>query len=165
MISSGKLLTLYSPKTCFRHANKLKTISDAINSKAPTIALLKKEKGEDFTRALVMAWIVYLNKLLDLKNPMNEEQIELCAESILSDFKALKISDLTFVFKGITSGKYGKFYERFSISDILSIFNEYFDERCNVAEQETLRVHNDLKSDMTFSDSKNIKRILMDKNK
>lgn len=157
------MLQAYSPKNCFKHSGKLKNVSDAINSKAPTIAFLKKEKGREFTISLIMGWIVYLNKLLDLKNPMNEEQIELCSETILNDFKALKISDLTFVFKGITSGKYGKFYERLSISDILNIFTKYFDERCEVAEQETLRIHNDLKSDMTFSESKNIKRILMDK--
>lgn len=145
------------------YSGKLKTISDAINSKAPTLSALKKDTGTEFTHSFIILWLVYLNKLLDLKNPMNEEQLELCAESILSEFYALKISDLTFVFKEIVSGKHGKFYERLSISDILSIFTNYFNERCDVAESETLRQHNDLKSDMTFATSKNIKRILMDK--
>lgn len=156
-------MTVFNPKNCLKHSGKLKTISDAINSKAPTIALLKKEAGTKFTNSLIMIWLVYLNKLLDLKNPMNEEQIELCAESILSEFYMLKMSDLTFVFKEIVSGKHGKFYERLAISDILNIFTNYFDERCKVAEEETIRHHNDLKSDMTFATSKNIKRILMDK--
>jgi hypothetical protein len=43
------------------------------------------------------------------------------------------------------------------------IFSNYFNERCKAAEDETIRVHNDIKSDMTFATSKNIKRILMDK--
>jgi hypothetical protein len=47
---------------------------------------------------------------------------------------------------------------------VLLIFSNYFNERCK-AEDETIRVHNDIKSDMTFATSKNIKRILMDKNK
>jgi hypothetical protein len=156
-------LVTYSPKNCFKYSNKLKTISDAINSKAPTLASIKKEKGQEITNSLIILWLLYLNKLLDLKNPMNEEQIDLCAETILTDFYALKISDLTFIFKEIVSGKHGKFYERLAISDILNIFTNYFNERCEVAEQETLRLHNDIKSDMTFSESKNIKRILMDK--
>lgn len=146
-----------------KFSGKLKTISDAIKSKAPTLATIKKDNGPDFTQSFIVLWLVYLNKLLDLKNPMNEEQIDLCSESILSEFYMLKISDLTFVFKEIVSGKHGKFYERLAISDILSIFSTYFDERCKVAEEETLRYHNDLKSDMTFATSKNIKRILMDK--
>jgi hypothetical protein len=69
--------------------SEVKTISDAINSKAPTLAVIKKENGLEFTIFLVM-WLVYLNKLLDLKNPMNEEQLDLCAETVLSDFTLLK---------------------------------------------------------------------------
>jgi hypothetical protein len=146
-----------------KHSGKLKTISDAINSKAPTLAVIKKENGLEFTQSFLVMWLVYLNKLLDLKNPMNEEQLDLCAETVLSDFYALKISDMTLVFKEIVSGKHGKFYERLSISDVLLIFSNYFNERCKAAEDETIRVHNDIKSDMTFATSKNIKRILMDK--
>lgn len=156
-------MTIYNPKNCLKYSGKLKNINDCINSITPTISSIKRETGEKFTFGLIQIWIVYLNKVLDLKNPMNEEQIDLCTETILSEFYALKVTDLTFVFKRIISGYYGKFYERLSISDILRIFNEYFNERCNIAEQESLRVHNDIKSDQTFAESKNIKRILMDK--
>jgi uncharacterized protein YaiL (DUF2058 family) len=41
------------------------------------------------------------------------------------------------------------------------IFSNYFNERCKAAEDETIRVHNDIRYD--FPTSKNIKRILMDK--
>lgn len=157
------MLKVYSPSNCFKHAGKLKSISDAINANAPTFALLKKETNDEFTQSLISMWLIYLNQLLDLKNPMNEDQIELCSVTIMNDFYMLKISDLTFVFKEIVAGKHGKFYERLSISDILNIFTNYFDERCKVAEEESIRIHNDMKSDMTFATSKNIKRILMDK--
>jgi hypothetical protein len=72
--------------------SEVKTISDAINSKAPTLAVIKKENGLEFTQSFLVMWLVYLNKLLDLKNPMNEEQLDLCARTVLSDFYALKIS-------------------------------------------------------------------------
>lgn len=163
MITCEKYTKIYNPRNCLKHSVKLKKISDCIDSKAPTLSMIKKQTGERFTFGLVQIWIVYLNKVLDLKNPMNEEQIDLCAETVLSDFYALKMSDLSFVFKRIISGYYGKFYERLSISDILKILTDYFQERCDVAEEETLRLHRDIKSDMTFSESKNIKRILMDK--
>jgi hypothetical protein len=46
---------------------------------------------------------------------MNEEQLDLCAETVLS-FYALKISELTLVFKEIVSE--WKVYGHLSISDI-----------------------------------------------
>src|SRR5690348_8812696 len=90
-ISSENILKTYNPKQCMKFSGKLKTISDAINSKAPTLAVIKKDNGQDFTQSFLVLWLVYLNKLLDLKNPMNEEQIELCAETLLSEFYMLKI--------------------------------------------------------------------------
>jgi hypothetical protein len=52
-----------------KHSGKLKLFSDAINSKAPTLAVIKKENGLEFTQSFLVMWLVYLNKLLDLKKP------------------------------------------------------------------------------------------------
>jgi tRNA(His) 5'-end guanylyltransferase len=54
-------------------------------------------------------WLVYLNKLLDLKKPNERRTTRLMCRTVLSDFYALKISDMTLVFKEIVSGKHGKF--------------------------------------------------------
>lgn len=142
-----------------KFAGKVTTIEKAMNAQSPTIGTMQREKGENFTKSILMIWLVYLNNLMDLKNPMSEEQTELCAQSILDEFYGLKFSDLTLLFKNIISGQYGKFYERISISDILSFFREYFDQRCNLAEQQSERIHKDMKSDETFNYSNNIQRI------
>jgi hypothetical protein len=42
----------------------------------------------------------------------------------------------------------------------MTFFREYFDERCDIAENESISKHKDLASDDTFNYSKNVQRIL-----
>lgn len=132
----------------------------AINSKAPSIGTFQREKGREFTESLIMGWLVYINDILNLNKSMTEDQIEMCAEMVVDEFYALKISDLTLLSKRIISGAYGEFYESISIPKVLSWFREYFEERCNIAEQSSIQKHNDSKSDETFNLSNNVKRIV-----
>jgi hypothetical protein len=155
-----RLLDVYSPKNCLKHVGKLRTIENAINADAPTLGTFKREQGKEFTEGLVMAWLMHLNSILNLNKPMSEDQIEMCAIDIVNEFYALKMSDLSFLFKRIYSGVYGEFYESLSIPKVLSFFRDYFEERCSYAEQQSIRNHNDFSSDDTFNYSKNIKRIL-----
>ncbi|MDV6169562.1 hypothetical protein R1T16_14090 [Flavobacterium sp. DG1-102-2] len=67
-----------------------------MNAPAPTLGTLHREKSREFTHALVMVWLVYLNDLLDLRKHMSEDQIELCATEIVNEFYSLKMSDLAF---------------------------------------------------------------------
>lgn len=143
-----------------RHGGRLTTIDKAINAPAPTLGTLQREKSNDFAIGLTMGWLVYLNDILNLNKPMTEDQIELCAIEVNETYYTLKISDLTFLFKKIISGSYGEFYESLTIPKVLSFFREYFEERCQLAEQQSLRNHNDDKSHSEFNYSKNIKRVL-----
>lgn len=153
-------MRVYNPKNCFKYANKVTSIDKAINAEAPTIATFKREKSREFTLNLIMMWLVYLNAMLNLNKPMSEEQIEMCAEEIINEFYALKISDLTLLFKRIIAGSYGEFFESISTAKLLSYFRDYFNERCEFAEKESQRNHNDLKSDETFNYTKNVRRLL-----
>jgi len=153
-------LVVYSANNCLKHVGKLKRIDDAINANAPTLATFNREQGKDFTEGLVMAWLMHLNAILNLKRPMTDEAIEMCAIEVVSEFYMLKMSDLSFLFKRIYSGFYGEFYESLSIPKVMTFFREYFDERCDIAENESISKHKDLASDDTFNYSKNVQRIL-----
>ena len=142
-----------------RHAGKLTTMEAAMNAPAPTIGTLHREKSREFTQALVMVWLVYLNDLLDLRKPMSEDQIELCAHEVVNEFYSLKMSDLAYLFKRIISGQYGEFYESLTISKVLTFFREYFNERCRLAEQDAMRHHADFTSQDTFNYSQNLRRV------
>lgn len=161
-ISSKKFLTNYSLNNCFKHYKKL-SIQVCLDSKSPSIGAIKRDKGEDFTEAFIMAWLIRLNEILDLKNSMTEEQIRLCAQEVHADFYSLKIADLTLIFKNIIAGKYGEFYERLNISKVLTIFREYNEERIEFASQQSLRSHNEQKSASNYGElniSKNLDRKL-----
>lgn len=142
-----------------RHAGKLSTIEKAMNTSAPTLGTLQREKGTDFTIGLLMGWLVYLNDILNLNKPMTEDQIELCAIEVTDTFYSLKMSDLTFLFRKIIGGHYGEFYESLTIPKVLTFFRDYFDERCLYAEQQAIRSHADFASDETFNYSGNLKRV------
>jgi hypothetical protein len=142
-----------------RHAGKLTTIEVAMNSPAPSLGTLHREKSRDFTIGLVMGWLVYLNDLLALRKPMSEDQIELCAIEITDTFYSLKMSDLAFLFRRIIAGQYGEFYESLTISKVLTFFRDYFDERCRMAAQQSMRQHADFSSQDTFNYSQNLRRI------
>ncbi len=146
-ISREKLLKLYNPSNCIENSNKLKTIEDAIGSKAPSIGALQRDNGKKFTQGLVNVWLIYLNEMLNLNKPMSESQVKLCSGMILDEFYALKISDLTILFKRIISGEYGEFYERLSIDKVMSFFRKYFNERCVQAEETNYRKHQEYKLD------------------
>lgn len=130
-LSSYKALVTYSPKNCFKHSNKLKTIKDAISYGKVSLGDLRRSYGSEWLINYIMAWLFDLNDFLNVKNKMNDAQIEFCANEI-SNY-SLKITDLTLFFKYIKSGKYGELYENISSDKILTWLNKYFDERCEVA--------------------------------
>jgi hypothetical protein len=143
-----------------RHAGKVTTIEKAMNSNAPTIGAFNREKGKSFTEGLVMGWLAYLNSMLNLNKPMTDDQIEMCAVTITEEFYGLKMSDLTLLFKNIIEGKHGEFYESLSPAKVLSFFRQYFTDRCELAEQQSLREHYDDKAkNDNLNFSSNVKRI------
>lgn len=131
--------------------HKLKSISDAMNAKAPSVAQMKRDCGEEFSLGLLMAWLVYLNEFLNLNKPMNEAQIQLCAKHILQEFNHLKFSDLSYLFNKIITGQYGEFYESLSIAKVLTFFREYEQERTDLAIDQAEREHREFR----YQESKN----------
>ncbi|EKT4545556.1 hypothetical protein AAIP58_000076 [Flavobacterium psychrophilum] len=131
-----------------------------MNSNAPSISTFTREKGRAFTEGLVMGWLMYLNGILNLNKPMTEDQIEMCATEIVNDYGSLKISDMTLIFKRIMTGQYGEFFESISTAKVISWFRDYFNERCDIAEDESFRQHSDFSSNEEFNFSTNIKRIM-----
>lgn len=143
--SREKYLKLYNPNKCLQFVHKLKSVADAIDAQAPTVAQTKRDCGEEFTHSLLMAWLVYLNEILGLKNPMSESQIQLCATHILKEFNYLKFSDLSLLFNRIITGQCGEFYESLTIAKVLTFFREYDKERTEVAVDEAERQHNEFR--------------------
>lgn len=143
-----------------KYSGKVKTIEQAINARSISIGTIQRHKGREFTEGMVMGWLVYLNDILNLNKPMTEDQIEMAATEIVNEYYSLKFSDLTLLFKRIISGTYGEFYESLSIPKVLSFFRTYFEERCDIAMQQSQRDHNNFSSEQTFNISSNLRRRL-----
>ena len=82
---------------------------------------------------MIKTWLIYLNETLNLKRPMTEQQIFLGSDLILSDYYMLRFADLTVLFRNIIKGKYGSLYESLTIDKLLNLFEQYFEERCNLS--------------------------------
>lgn len=158
-ISNEKFLKSYNLINCLKVYKNLQVVEDCFKSKSPSLASIKRDKGIEFTEAFLMAWLLNLNDILNLKRPMTETQIMLCVSEILNIHPYLKIADLTLLFKRIMSGEFGEFYESLSIPKVLTFFREYSEERMNRAYEINNQKHQEHKANDPFEISKNIKRI------
>lgn len=131
--------------------HKLASPLVASNAKAPSVASVERDFGQGFCHSFLMAWLVYLNEVLNLNKPMNETQITLCATNIQKEFNHLKISDLSLLFHRIITGQYGEFYESLSIAKILTFFREYEKERTELIIDEREREH----AEFRYAEDKN----------
>lgn len=123
------------------HSVAIKGVSDALSRKTVSLVQIKKDKGQQFLRSYIGLWLVELNELLNLKNPLSEAQITLCTEQIITDYSFLKLSELSLIFKRIVSGEFGELYERISMPKLMSIFRKYEQERTEVVTSESQQDH------------------------
>ena len=116
-------------------------MSDALSRNTLSLVDIKKGKGQAFLRSYITLWLIDLNELLNLKNPLSEAQIILCTEQIITDYSFLKLSELSLIFKRIVSGEFGELYERISMPKLMSIFRKYEQERTEVVTSESQQDH------------------------
>ena len=141
MSSRKNLLEKYSPHNCLIDNSQVKTVEQALSSKAPSVGSFQSKQGRQFTEGLVTVWLMYLNKELNLNKPMTESQLNFCSIYIVEEYYYFKTSELTLLFKKIISGQYGEFYESLSPAKVLTCFKEYSKERFNLAEDNSQRNH------------------------
>lgn len=110
-----------------------------IESNAPTIADIKNSFGYDYIQAYIEMWIVNLRMFFNVGKAMTDEQTYMTAELIVDTFYNLNIADVNLIFKNAKLGKYGKIYDRLDGNIILEMFQRYFDERCEVAAERSIR--------------------------
>jgi len=117
----------------------------------PSISMLKKNFGSEFTQAYIVTWLININGFLNLRFPMSEQQIEETSRLIVSNFYNLTTVDVYMVINNAKMGIYGKFYDRIDGSMILTWFRQYFDERCNIFEELSIQESNVLRGELNFN--------------
>ena len=148
--TSIELSEIYSPANCMRQLSRYKTTALAMNSDTPSISSLARTMGTKSIEAYIKLWILDLDVSLELKKSLKPHQIDQMAFRIVDQFRSLNIADINLIFTNAKFGEYGELYDRLTTATVLKWFKDYFDQRCDVASEQSRRDHLQYKS--AFSD-------------
>ncbi len=115
------------------------SIEKAIDANTPTLGQLAKYVGDEKPLAFIEMNIALLAVFCNLSNSIKPEQAKMTAELILSEYPNLTIADVNYVFKKAKMGQYGDLYHRLDGQMILKWLGEYFEDRCNVYAERSIK--------------------------
>ena len=127
-------------------------MKDVFNLDSPTLGIFRRKFGEEWVIAYVTLWIIDLNENAQVKNKMNDANIEFIAKRIYYTY-SLTVADLTFFFRNVKEGVYGSFYENLSSEKIMEWLRKYFDLRCEYAQMQTQSGHDSFSKKTNLSES------------
>lgn len=125
-------------KTMIETFEGLKNIDDVLNIRTPTIGSFCT-KNEVKTKGLLKIMIVKFDMFINMKNSLTDEHVDFIVNTIVTNYKWLTLADLCFVLKEAKMGKYGNLYERLSPMQFFRWMDEYFERRCECAENRSIR--------------------------
>lgn len=141
-------------------------MDQALELGGPSLARIQRENGKPFIESYLKLWLVSLNKMLTLKNPLTEEAIDMVVFEVLDKYYGLSVPQLTLLSRRIVTGQYGEFYENLSVSKMVGFFDSFFSERCDMAATMSQQAHGDyLANEGALNFSRNTKRIYQGKSK
>lgn len=139
-------VAISEPRISLRNPN-ISTVQDALNIKGlPSIGRMAKDFSPVKIHAILIKWLMEVNRSISVKDNMNEDQIQLAATFIMEDHKSLNVSDLIVIFKDIIKGKYGKLYGSWDLAKLLTAFREYDETRMTTAMKHSADKHAEIKS-------------------
>lgn len=100
------------------------------NSEAYSLSGMRKIYGECEVVFMLAAWIIDIQRFLNISAKMDSGQINETARMILDDFWALNSADVNLVMSRAKRGFYGQLFGRIDGQIIYQWFSQYFDERC-----------------------------------
>ena len=143
--SKEKILKTLTPeKLIERDFDMLDIVKNS--KKMTTVGSLKRDHGSNFSKAILMGWLVFINEYLNKNKSMNRVQIKMTATLIEQQYYWLSFQDLALVFKNIISGVYGDLYECFDSTKLLGFIKTYAGQRTDLSEELQINKHNELKS-------------------
>ena len=140
-ITSSALLTTYAPNQAMRDFRSCSTVTKAMNSGAPKMGALVRQLGERVVEAYIKLWLIDLNKILDLKKPWKEHQIDDLAFRICDKYRSLNIADINLVFARAKNGEYSGIMDRLHTATVMKWFGNYYDERLTTASEQSYQDH------------------------
>lgn len=122
---------------------------DSIKAAMPTLAAIKKYRGQPYVRNFIEMHIERVNYKLNVTRPMTKEQITLYATDIIhnSDYLHLSPSDIAAAFNRGLQGLYGVLYEGIDLPKICTWLTAYDVEKTAEIEKMRISEHGAIKQD------------------
>lgn len=142
-----KAISNYLPENFLPVVRNVTTVRQALSTGTSSLAKIDKNIGSVKTEALVKVYLVRLNELLDLKKNLSEAAIDEIAATVVKEYYMLTMVDVVFVLQQAIQGKYGEMFDSLNTAKVLRWFKDYFNDRCNQAEEmsnEARHAHNSL---------------------
>lgn len=127
--------------------NEVNSIPAVFTSGMPTLGMMKKTYGYDFTQAYLEGWIVNVKDFFSISNSIKEQTIGETAMIVLDTYPYLTLADINLVFKRAKMGFFGELYNRLDGQIILGWFKTYNEERLDAAADESIKNASVFKSD------------------
>lgn len=121
-----------------------------------TIKNLNGFYGHAKTQAQLAIAITDLCNFFNINKNMNVEQIADTVNFIIDTYpiNCLTLADVKLCFSWIKSGKYGQIYDRMDGGVILTALHKYFEQRCEIAEEQFYNQHCNTKGAGNFGDKR-----------
>jgi hypothetical protein len=129
-------------------ALKVRNEADVFASPNKSLIRVTEDVGELGIRALLSYAIIDLIEFFNIGKPMTDVQIAQTIELIMDDdnLMRLKIDDFKLCFNRIKAGYYGQVYDRLDGQVILLWLTRYFNERLDIADNQSYSQHNEIKN-------------------
>lgn len=105
------------------------TVSDAIKSKAPPLALVKKEQGQGIVYSFLIDIITDVVDYFNVGKSMGAMQIAQTAELVFQEYYFLRPDDFKLCFNNAKKGLYGKLFDRLDGGIIMEWLTTYSEQR------------------------------------
>lgn len=102
-----------------------------------------------------MAHLVELDAFLKQKKGLSKSEIILIADEVMEKYGGmLNFADIYVIFRKAKLGEYGELYESLSCAKVMKWFNDYADERMNIAYEMNKKKDRELYADIQSSTEK-----------
>lgn len=145
--SSCSSLASCTPMALQVSCKGISTPLQAADSGHSSLCVMVKEYGQEKVEALIQMYLIELNEYLNLKRPLTEKMIDAIAADIVEDYRYLNMADVWLVFSRARKGYYGELYESINTAKVEGWFRDYFNERCEAAEEASIAESESYKGD------------------
>lgn len=94
---------------------------------------------------LISSQLLYMTKILQLKNGLSPKQIEFISSQVYTLHTHLTLVDVHIIIKRAITGYYGELYQSMNPAKVLKWFSDYFQEKCQEAERQNWEQHVNVK--------------------